>query len=232
MTFKAAKNISKHFSINGNGEAILTAGGVLVDNAMDKGYVYAALYFYDEAQREVDKLDKMINKIKTEITQEVYIENDQTKMLMELSTRVHRAIGDNSLDAFVKEILARDGGAGLALVPSNDETKKFEGVKESIFLELLVNFYETVYTKAKVVGMYRTFKFASEYVKTLTERQKRLVSPALKLVGFMNGLRMDELELMADWSVLYAPRPLNQNFNATENEIKDRLKQVIAQHSG
>lgn len=230
MTFKAAAKINEYFSIDAKDQAVLTAGAVPVTNPMDKGYVYAALFFYDEVQKEIDKLEKMISKIMDEIKMEIQVD-DVSKMLMELSARVRKSIGDDSLDAFIKEILGRSGIPAKVLVPSDEETQKWSDVQESIMVELMDNFFQMTIVTAKNTGKFKTFKFSKEYIEKLTDRQKRIILPALKLVGFKHDAKLDRLELMPDWSALYIPARMSQKFDDVEEQIKDRLKTMIQANS-
>ena len=227
MTYKAAKNINANFVLNDQFEPVLAVSGAVIESGMDRGYVFAAMYFFDAVTHEVEKIKKMINKIIEEISMEINIQ-EPTQLLGELTTRVRKSIGDDSLDAYIKEILADQGTESyMALMPTKAEIDKFERVKESIFLELLDDFYKLTIKNAKETGQFKTFRFAKEYVNTLTERQKRLVQPAMKLVGFMNGMRLDNLEVMQDWSVIFMPSRVGEKFDVMETQIKDRLKTII-----
>lgn len=210
----------------GVGDAIIKK--VLVENPLEKGYVYANLYFYDEVWREVGKLHKMIKKIYDEISMEAVIE-DPSKLLMEISTRVRNAIGDDSLDAFIKEILANEARA-ISLLPDEQELAKLALVKESIYTEVFNNFTAMTLRNATDVGEAKTFKFTDDYIDSLTERQKKLISPTLKVVGFINSVKLDEFELFPDWTVQYKPVQLKENFDAKEEEIKVSLKKLMEQY--
>lgn len=196
-----------------------------LQNPLQKGYVYANIYFADEANKEIEKLSKMINKIRSELAQEVVIE-DPTKLFMELSARVRVAIGDDSLDALIKETLAADFKV-LSFLPTEGEMTKLLGVQEAIFAELFQNFTDMTFKNTQSVGEVRTFKFSSEYIASLTERQKKLMTPTLRMAGFINKLRLDELEILTDWTVRYKPVALSEGFETKQEEIKLALKKLM-----
>ncbi|MCL2846274.1 MAG: hypothetical protein FWE38_01145 [Firmicutes bacterium] len=237
MNYRSCKKIHESFILAENNEPHLavrnaTTGEiektVPITSPMEKGYIYASLFFFDEVDKEVIKLNKMIQKVLDELQQEVNIDNP-TLLLMELSNRVKNAIGDDSLDALIKEMLAAQTKA-IALMPDAEEMKKLMVIKEAIYTELFNNFVNMTFKNSKDVGGFRTFKFTNEYVETLTERQKKLLAPAIRMAGFINQLRLDGFELQPDWSVRFKPHRIEQTFNAREDEIKTNLKRLMEEH--
>jgi hypothetical protein len=210
-------------------ELVINEGGktrrVPLENPMDRGYVYACMYFYDEVKKEVDKLDKMIRKIYDEVAL-MMGEDNPPVMLIEMSNRIRTAIGDDSLDALIKEILA-EKAKHIALVPEPREVEKLNVVCESIFTELLAGFYSVTFAKAKDSAGYKTFSFTKDYVNEMTDRQKKLLAPALKMVGFLNQLKLNDFDLMSDWSVRYIPELLPEKFDEKEEEIKVSIKKLM-----
>jgi len=210
------------FFLNGKGER------VYLQKPMEKGYVYASLFFFDEAHKEIEKLGKMVVKIRGELAQEVKID-DPTKLFMELSSRVRNAIGDDSLDALIKEKLAEDFKV-IALLPTEEEMEKLGNIQEAIYKELFQGFLDMTFKNTTAAGDAKTFKFSTEYIDKLTERQKKLLTPALRMAGFINRLRLDEFEILADWTVKYKPVPLADGFDAKEEEIKISLKKLLEEN--
>jgi len=237
MNYKSVKKIHENFELDPNFEPVLAVRDpstnevvrrVPITNAMEKGYIYASLYFYDEVAKEVEKLHKMIRKILDELNQEVKIENP-TLLLMELSNRVKQAIGDDSLDALIKEMLAEHTRA-IALIPDDGEMKKLMVIKEAVYAELFQNFVNMTFKNATDIGELKTFTFAPKYVTSMTERQQRLLAPALRMAGFINQIRMDAFELLPNWQVRYKPTPTGGSFDAKEDEIKNGLKRLMEEH--
>gem|GEM_PF-1167407 len=233
MNFKSCKRIHETFGLDDKFEPYLIIPGnnkpvIYVKNPLEKGYIYASLFFYDEVMKELKKLDKMIRKVIDEIQMEIHFE-EKSKMLMELSARVRRTIGDDSLDAFIKEILAEDGHA-ISLMPADYELDKFLKIKEAIYSELFENFINVTFRNATDNSGFKTFKFTEEYINELTDRQKKLISPALRMAGFISQIRLDEFQLTPDFSVRYKPITLNDKFDAKEDEIKMSLKKLMEEH--
>ena len=231
MTFKSCNKMNEIFKLDDKFEPFFESESgkkVSLTKPLEKGYVYASLFFYDEAMREIEKLGLMVNKIRNELAQEVHIE-DPTKLFMELSSRVRSAIGDDSLDALIKEKLAGDFRV-MALLPTEGELSKLMGVQDAIFKELFQNFVDMTFKNTQDVGAVKSFRFSQDYVNALTERQKKLLSPALRMAGFINKLRLDEFEILSDWSVQYKPVPLNEGFESKEAEIKLSLKKLLEEN--
>jgi len=221
------------FCLDENNEPYLkladkSKGKITVSNSLEKGYIYASFFFYDKVMDELKKLDTMIRKVMDEIRMEVHFEENKN-MLMELSARVRYTIGNNALDAFIKEILAEDGFA-LSLTPADYELKKFNEIKEAIWSELFENFVNMTFRNATDVGGYKTFKFTEEYVKELTDRQRKLLAPALRMAGFINQIRLEEFQLLPDFSARYKPIPVREKFDAKEEEIKMNLKRLMEKY--
>jgi len=232
MNYLSCKKIHDTFVLDEKWEPWLAVAGekkVQVTDSLDKGYVYASLFFYDEVMREIGKIEKMIKKIQDEISMEVVIE-DSSRMLMELSSRVRQAIGDDSLDAFIKEILAGDSPA-ITLMPTEGEREKLRTVKESIFIELFQAFVDKTFRNSKEAGELKIFKFEEKYIGVLSNRQKRLLAPALRLAGFIEQIRLDSFEILPDFTVRYKPVRLSEKFDVKEEEIKLSLKKMMETHS-
>jgi hypothetical protein len=199
---------------------------ILVESSMEKGYIYACLYFYDEVKKEIDKMDKMVRKIQDEVMLEMSEDNTPV-MLIEMSNRIRSAIGDDSLDALIKEILA-EKTKHIALVPEEKEVEKFNFIKDSIFTELLANFFDVTFAKASSGPHGKTLTFSKEYVAAMTDRQRRLLAPALRMVGFINQIKMSNFNLdSATWTLTYLPELLPEKFDAKEEEIKDSIKAMM-----
>ena len=231
MTFKSCKRMDELFSLDEKFEPFFTSGSgqaIYLTKPLEKGYVYASLFFYDEAIKEVAKLEKMINKIRDELAQETHIE-DPTKLFMELSARVRSAIGDDALDGLLKEILAQDFKV-IAFLPSDEEIEKLLNVKEAIFKELFETFTNMTFKNTIDVGDAKSFTFSEKFVSTMTERQKKLMTPALRMTGFINRIRLDELTVSPDWVVKYKPIPLHEGFEAKENELKQSIKTLLEEN--
>ena len=232
MTYKACRKIDEFFVMDDKMELFLAIrdGGeikkrVPITTPMEKGYIYACLFFYDEITKELDKLRKMINKIIDEIRQDVHIE-EPAKLLMELSARVRNKIGDDSLDAFIKEILAEELKA-MSLMPTDKEFEKLQNIKDSILLELLATFKEMTIDKATNNGGIYKFTFPKEYYDELTPRQKKILSPALRLTNLYNQVRMEDLKFLPDRIVQYRAVRLPEKFDKAELQIKESLKALM-----
>ena len=231
MNYKTVAKMNESFVLDEKYELFLGANNEPVRDSLLKGYIYANLYFFDEVEKELNKLRKMIEKIREEIAMEVDIGDDPSKLLLELSVRVRNAIGDDSLDAFIKEILA-ETHKHIALMPDERENEKFLKVKESILLELFANFFKITFSSIKAGGDTPSFQLPQKYVDDMTERQKKLLAPAIRMVGFANRIRLDKLEIRPDFTVRIVPEQLSEDFDKQEESIKHNIKRslVFVQH--
>lgn len=196
-----------------------------VSDPMCKGYIYANLFFYDEVQKEIVKLRDMVKQLHDEVIMELGLNPDQPeKLLLEISTRARRAIGDDGLDSLIKEYLA-EHGRHMALLVDPKERERFNQICEAIFIELTKAFFvATLQNATDLDDDVKTFKFTHEYIAALTERQKPLLSPAIRMIGFDNQLKLNNLEVTKDYTVKYRPEPMETSFAKQEATIKDQIK--------
>ena len=237
MNYKTCKRLNENFVLDENFDLFLAKRDpatnavtqrFAVENPMEKGYIYACLYFHDEVAKEIDKLHNMINRMLEEINMEVHIP-ESSKKLMELSARVRQAVGDDSLDAIIKEILAKEERA-IALMPDQAELEKLDKIFESIFTELFESFSMVTLRNTKDEAGFKIFRFTEDYIRSLSDRQKKLLAPAIRMVGFKNMIRLNDFEILPDWSVRYRPERLEEDFTQKEDEIKAAIKKMMEQH--
>jgi len=206
----------------------ISYNGVSLNDSMAKGYVYANLFFFDEVHKEIQKLHKLIEKIHKEVTIDLGFDpNDTMKLFFEISTRAHQAIGDDGLDSIIKEFLS-GRSKHVALMPDEREKARFIQICEAIFMELVDAFYTmTLHTATDLEGGVKTFKFAREYIQKMTERQKTLVAPALRMVGLENQVKLNDLRISQDFTVKYMPELTEASFTKQEDTLKDQIKTFI-----
>jgi len=230
MNFKTAQILDDNFELDKDFNIVIKGTKNKLEDPMSKGYVYANLFFYDEVQKEIDKLRALVKKIYNEVALELNI-NDPIKMLLEISVRARRAIGDDGLDALIKEFLA-EKQRHIALMVDTREKMRLTAICEAIFMELTVSFFNMTLQNAKdLTNNVKTFKFSKEYVEKMTLRQKALLSPAIKMIGFENQVKLNNYELAQDFTVKYIPERIPTSFKQQEDTIKDLLKTFIQKHA-
>jgi len=226
MTYNVAEKFNRAFTLDADFN--IAFNGAHISDPIEKGYIYANLFFFDETTKEIAKLQQMIEKIHREVIAELGLpENEPLKLLMEISTRCTRAIGNDGLDAMIKEFLAQTS-KHLALIVESSEKYKLAQVYEAIFMELVSAFFVlTLQNATEVEDGVKTFKFTPEYVATLTPRQKNLVAPALRVIGLENKIKLNGLKIAEDWTVKYTPELLETGFAKQEEEIKDQIRNFL-----
>jgi len=230
MNWKTCKILNDKFKLDEKYNVFLnTEKNIEVTDGLEKGYIYAAMFFYDEIDKEMRKLEKIIGQELDMILLESP-EMDVGIMLIELSRRVKSAIGDDSLEGLIKEVLARSR-KHIALSLEPKEAEKLDFIKESILTETIHNLYKTMLEKPeKDEDGYKKLALTQSYADKLTERQKRLITPALKMVGFLNGIKVDSFEIK-DFNASFKLYAVATPFAAKEEAIKKNLKKMIAEHT-
>ena len=225
MNFRTATKLNSTFTLDADFN--VKFGNFELTDPMCKGYIYANLFFYDEVQKEIKKLRDMVEKIHDEVVLELAIDpNEVDKLLLEISMRARRAIGDDGLDLVIKEFLAQRT-RHLALMIDKKEEQKFDQICEAIFIELTQAFYTmTIQSATDLDRGVKTFKFAHEYIDAMTPRQKPLLAPAIRMVGFENQVKLTNMEITRDFTVKYIPEP-TAPFTKQEDTIKDQIKTFV-----
>lgn len=196
-----------------------------ITDGLEKGYIYAAMFFYDEVQKEIEKLRKVIYKhLDMIMLESPAIETGI--LLLELTRRTKGSIGDDSLDALVKEIVGETRKhISLSLEPK--EIERLHALKDSIFSEVISDLFENVVEKAEAGASGRRSTTLSQgYVGKLTARQKKLLSPAFKMIGFLNDVRIDEFEFK-DPVLSFQLYAMSSPFSEKEEAIKKNLKKLM-----
>jgi len=230
VNYKTCKVLSDKFVLDEKYNVFLKSEKKIeVTDGLEKGYIYAAMFFYDEVEKEIHKLGKIVRKELDLLVLESP-EMDPAIMLIELSRRVKAAIGDDSLDALIKEILGeRTKHIALALEPK--EAEKLAKINESILEETIDNLYQTLINKPEAAkDGTKNVALTQAYVDKMTERQKKLISPAIKMVGFLNGVKVDSLDIK-DFNVTFRPFAVATPFSAKEEGIKQNLKKLIGDNT-
>ena len=206
-----------------------TEKNIEVTDGLEKGYIYASMYFYDEVDKELRKLEKIVRKeLDLLVLESPHM--DVAIMLVELSRRVKAAIGDDSLDALIKETLG-ETRKHIALALEPKEAEKLDNIKESILKETIDNLYQTLINRPDTEkdGSKRV-SLTQAYVDKMTERQKKLIAPAIKMVGFLNDVKVDAL-VIKDFAVEFKPFAVAMPFSAKEEGIKKNLKKLIGDNT-
>ena len=230
MNYKTALALHETFVLTKDFE--ITLGNAVLQDSMAKGYVYANLFFYDEVQKEVKKLRALVKKLHKDVIKELAMcKNDPPKLLLEMSTRAHRKIGDDGLDAIIKEHLA-ETRKHVSLMVDQRERAKFMQICEAIFMEITDTFYKkTLHIATDLVNNMKMFKFTPEYVQAMTERQRTFVAPALRVIGLEHQIKLNNLQISENFTVRYSPELAETPFLKQEETIKDQLKTFIQTHS-
>jgi len=227
MNYKTCKILSEKFVLDEKFNIFFgPKKKAQVIDSLEKGYIYAAMFFYDEVQKEVDKLGKVIRKHMEMIGLEGGLNADTAILLLDLTRRTKASIGDDSLDALVKEILG-ETRKHLSLHLEPKEIAKLHALKDSILTEVIAHLYENVVEKAEGgLSGKRTATLAQAYIEKMTERQKKLLAPAFKMIGFLNDVRIDEFEY-EEPTISFQLYAMSAPFAAKEESIKNSLKKLM-----
>jgi len=230
MNYKTCKTLNDKFKLDEKYNVFLnTERRIEVTDGLEKGYIYAAMFFYDEVDKEVKKLEKIIRQ---ELDM-ILLESPNMEVgiiLIELSRRVKAAIGDDSLEGLIKEVLS-EKHTHIALSLEPKEAEKLMIIKDSIIKEIIENLHSTIIMKPeKEDDGFKRFALTQAYVDKLTERQKKLISPAIKMVGFLNGMKVDTLDIK-DFTASFRLFAVATPFSEKEEVIKKNLKSLIGDNT-
>jgi len=226
MNYKTCKILSEKFVLDEKYNVFLGLKKLAeVTDALEKGYIYAAMFFYDEVQKEMSRLANVIRK-HIEMIKLESPEMEVGLLLLELTRRTKGSIGDHSLDALCKEILG-ETKKHIALHLEPQEITRLHDLKDSLLSEVIAHLYENVVEKAEGgLSGKRTSTLAQSYIDKMTDRQKALIGPAFKMIGFLNDVRIDELEFKEP-NISFQLYAMSAPFAAKEEAIKKSLKNLL-----
>jgi len=265
VNYKTCKILNDKFKLDEKYNVFLNIDKkVEVTDGLEEGYIYAAMFFYDEVDKEIKKLVTIVRE-KSEAIKLDSPDLDISMLVLELSRRVKDVIGDDSLDALIKEVVGENEPVkSISLTPETAEIQKYGAVKEGILSESIQILFDTIIKNTDHLckecgnemrydpktGMYKckncgnTIKeekgpkrveLSQNYVRTMTTRQKKLLGPALKMVGFLNQIRLDDFELDSGaenerYVVSFSPYALSTPFAVQEEAIKRSIKDFMAKN--
>ena len=227
MNYRTCEAINHNFVVTETGSVACPAVQELVDNSLQRAYIFANLFFYDITEREINKLAAKIAAKRATVVESSGIPDDDVERLFpNLSAQFKTEIGDNSLDPLIKLELAKTS-KHLSLQLSKDEQKQVEAMRHAICDQEIAKFKKAVIFTTDNLGRPYTVNFSEKYINNLPPRCKQLLKPTIKMLAYMNGLQFDKFDLAPDYtSLVYTWADVHPTFD--EESIKDQIKSVIA----
>ena len=227
MNYRTCEAINTNFIVTPAGSVACPAIEELVENSLQRAYIYTNLFFYDITEREINKLANKIAVKRAAIVESSGIPDDDVERLFpSLSAQFKTEVGDNSLDPLIKLELAKTS-KHLSLQLTKDEHKQIDAMKHAICEQEIAKFKRAVIFTTDNLGKPYQVNFAEKYINNLPPRCKRIIKPTIKMLAYMDGLQFDQFELDPDLTTLtYTWSAEKPTFD--EEKLKDDIKSMIA----
>lgn len=224
MNYQGCEVINRCFTVN-DGIISCTPARTLVYNSMQRAYIFTNLFFYDITQREIEKLRKKIrNMHEIVVGSSDFAPDDVDHLFPIISTRFNSEIGNNSLDALIKEELATIKPT-LMLSLTKAEQKQIDQMKASIFNTEINKFKKALIITQDNKGKPYEFTLSEKYINNLPERCRLFLKPTIKMLAYMDGLQFATFEISPLYKIKYTWSDIHPQFN--EEELKDQIKTLI-----
>ena len=132
MNYQSCAAINQSFSVNEDGHVACAASKTIVENSLQRAYIFTNLFFYDITEREINKLRERIRKTyEVVIGSSEFAPDDVDHLFPNISARFATEVGNNSLDPLIKIELAKIKPT-MMLQLSKAEQKQIDNMHSSI----------------------------------------------------------------------------------------------------
>ena len=229
MNYQGCVAINQSFTVTESGAIACMLTQRLVENSLQRAYVFTNLFFHDITEREINKLSNRIKKTYQIVVQSTDFDpTDVDHIFPNLSARFATELGNNSLDPLIKLELAKVKPT-LMLTLSKEEQKQIDQMKISIFNTEVNKFKKAVIITQDNLGKPYEISLSEKYINNLPERCRRLLKPTIKMLAYMNGLKFKTFEISPSYKITYTWAEDHAQFD--EEAIKAEIKEIMSNKS-
>ncbi|MCM1404615.1 MAG: hypothetical protein NC133_03920 [Prevotella sp.] len=226
MNYQGCDAINRSFMVTDRGSLVCEATQALVENSLQRAYIFTNLFFYDITQREIEKLCQKIRKMHEVVVATTdFAPDDVDKLFPNIAARFRSELGNNSLDPLIKIELAKIKPT-LMLSLSKAEQKQIDQMKISIFNTEVNKFKKAIIITQDNKGKPYEIVLSAKYVMNLPDRCRRFLKPTIKMLAYMDGLQFDQFEISPDYKITYTWADVHPKFD--EEATKDAIKAIMA----
>lgn len=230
MNYRTCEAINTNFRVNDLGDVLCPVAEVLVNNSLQRAYIFTNLFFYDLTQREIGKLTKKIKDKHETVVQSAGLAPDAVEQIFpNLSAQFQQEVGDNSLDPLIKFELGKIK-PHLSLQLSPGEKNKLDQMYSAICEREITKFKKAVIFTQDNKGKPYEVTFSQKYIDNLPPRCQQVLKPTIKMLAYMDGRIFDQFQLGYDHKLTYTWSYKQANFD--EEKLKDAIKKLIATPPG
>ncbi len=226
MNYQSCEAINRSFIVTPEGQVACPAVRMMVNNSMQRAYIFTNLFFYDITQREINKLCNKIRKTyEVVIGSSEFAPEDVDHLFPNISARFASEVGNNSLDPLIKIELAKVKPT-MMLQLSKTEQKQIDQMHSSICNTEINKFKKALIITQDNKGKPYEISLSEKYVNNLPERCRRFLKPTIKMLAYMDGLQFDQFEISPDYHITYTWSDVHPKFE--EEPLKEAIKDIIA----
>ena len=228
MDYRSCAVMNKCFKLNDDGSLLCLTSQQVVTDGVCRAYIFANLFFYDYVEKELGKIMKKLDDKMNELIDTANIPADATERLYPpLSVELRELTKTDQLNGLIKDQLSKIR-PHISLMLTPEEEENLRKLKTATFITEYEKFRNTVLVMDDEMEQEKELTFTPEFLRLLTPRAKRLLSPAIKVTALLEGgfsfqkfnLNTDEYKLTYVWA------RNRQEFD--EEGVKNKIKEIMA----
>ena len=229
MNYQGCTAINRSFTVTEEGAIACMLTQRLVEDSLQRAYIFTNLFFHDITEREINKISTRIRNTHQIVVQSTDFDPDDVDHIFpNLSARFRTELGNNSLDPLIKLELAKIKPT-LMLTLSKEEQKQVDQMKISIFNTEVNKFKKAVIITQDNLGKPYKISLSEKYINNLPERCRRFLKPTIKMLAYMDGLKFDTFEITPTYKITYTWALDRAQFD--EEAIKEAIKDIMSNKS-
>lgn len=225
MDYHSCEAINRSFTVTEEGLIGCTLTKTMVNNSLQRAYIFTNLFFYDITQREIEKICQKIRATREIIISSTDIAPDDVDRLFpNIAVRFRSEVGNSSLDPMIKMELAKVKRT-MTLELTKAEQKQVDQIYISICNTEINKFKKALIITQDNKGKPYEITLSEKYVSKLPERCRRFLKPTIKMLAYMDGLQFDTFTISPDYKITYTWSTEHNQFE--EEPLKNEIKAIM-----
>jgi hypothetical protein len=227
MDYRSCEVIDKNFKLEKDGTVTCVLSNQVVTDSVCRAYIFANMFFHDFVDTELRKIYGQLDDKKNELIDSANIPPDAVeKLYPPLSNTMKEMLGNSAMDGLIKNELSKIK-PHISLIMTAEEEANLKRLQSATFITEFDHFKKTIIVFDEEMEKEKEMNFTPEFLRTLTPRGKRLLSPAIKMTALLsNGLQFAKFNLSPEFNLKYTRARDRQPFD--EEATKNKIKEIMA----
>lgn len=232
MDYRSCAVMNKCFKLNDDGSLLCLTSQKIVTDGVCRAYIFANMFFYDYIEKELSKIMKKLDDKMNELIDTANIPPDATERLYPpLSVELRELTKTDQLNGLIKDQLSKIK-PHISLMLTPEEEASLKKLKNATFVTEYEKFKNVVLILDDEMELEKELTFTPEFLRLLTPRAKRLLSPAIKITALLEGgFNFQKFNLNTDdYKLTYIWGRNRQEFD--EESVKNKIKELMQSGPG